>query len=66
MSKSKFTFKKDRNLFDQEVLMVFSNLNKKLIVSIGEEHIKQMIDNGYDPDDEQAIVKYIKDYGYDN
>jgi len=61
---SEYTFQKTTTLFNDEVVMVLRNKDKKHIVSIGAEHRQIMSDNYYNPDDNEHILTYLKNYNY--
>lgn len=60
-----YTFINTTNLFGEDVVMVLRNRDKKHIVSIGENHVKDMMDKGYCPYDSFSIITYLKHYGYE-
>lgn len=55
-----YTFTEGLNLFQENVLMVFSNKDKEHIVSIGEHHRQKMIANGYNPENNQDVLQYLQ------
>jgi hypothetical protein len=60
-----FTFTKEQNLFNQPVLAVYRNKDKKHIISIGKEHLPLMNMYGYNPEDHQQVLDFISRF-YDD
>lgn len=59
-----YTFKKTKTLFDEDAIMILRNRDKQHIVSLTEVHIKHMQKNNYDPNNDEHIMQYLKDYKY--
>jgi hypothetical protein len=60
----KYTFQTTRNLFNEEVVMVLRNSDKQHIVSIDAEHRDLMTFNGFNPNDNEEILNYLKEFKY--
>lgn len=61
---SDYTFQRTTNLFNEEVVMVLRNKDKKHIVSLTEKHRKEMIEYGLNPDDNKQVLVFLNDYNY--
>lgn len=61
---SDYSFQKTSTLFEEEVIMVLRNKDKKHIVSIGAEHRQAMSNDYYNPDDKEHILAYLEKYNY--
>jgi len=59
-----FTFQKVDTLFNESVIMVLRNKDKKHIASIGDSHRYEMITEGFNPDDNQSILDYLAQWHY--
>lgn len=55
-----YTFQEGKNLFKEDVIMIFRNSDKQHIISIGKEHVKEMIDLGYNYVEKQEILEYLQ------
>lgn len=54
------TFQEGQNLFKESVVMIFRNSDKQHIVSIGKEHVQEMIDLGYNPAEKDDVLLYLQ------
>lgn len=59
-----FTFKETTNLFNEKVLMVLRNKDKRYIASLGLEHFEEMICEGYNCEDNEHILQFLEDRKY--
>lgn len=64
MNVKDYTFQMTRTLFDEDVIMVLRNKDKKHIVSIGEDHKQAMLNSDYDPENNEEILTYLKKTNY--
>lgn len=55
-----YTFEEGKNLFGENVVMVFRNKDKQHIISIGMEHIHEMINLGYNNNEKKEILEYLQ------
>jgi len=61
---AQFTFQKVTTLFNEEVVMVLRNKDKKHIASIDASHRHEMVTEGFNPDDNQSILDYLSQWNY--
>jgi hypothetical protein len=59
-----YSFKKTTNLFNETVIMVLRNKDKKHLASLGDEHVKEMLNNGLNPDNGKDIINYLVKFNY--
>ena len=55
-----YTFTKGKNLFNEDVIIINRNSDKKHIISIGIEHVSDMTEKGYDQNNKLEVLKYLQ------
>lgn len=61
---SDYTFQETKTLFDEKVLMILRNHDKKHIVSLNETHRQEMIKNNYNPDNYEDVLSFLVTNNY--